>query len=149
MTKIVRWASAVLLVGYLAFTGVVLSQHDAALAGDVIGRVADELVSGGAPEDLATTSRVELVLNILMFAPISFLAAMVLPRHPWANWVVYGFVGSGVVELVQGFLLPVRSAQMVDVVANTAGALLGVLLALPVTARATRRAQREPGSATT
>ncbi|NHC23869.1 hypothetical protein G6553_11880 [Nocardioides sp. IC4_145] len=35
------------------------------------------------------------------------------------------FVGSAGVELVQAFLLPARSATYVDIVANTAGGLLG------------------------
>ena len=57
---------------------------------------------------------------------------MALPRHHWANWVVYGFVLSCAVELVQGLVLPPRSAQFEDVVANTLGALVGALAAVPV-----------------
>ena len=67
-----------------------------------------------------------------MFTPVVLLAALTFPRHPWANWVVYGFVVSGAVELLQGFYLSPRSAQFVDVVANTLGALLGAVIAVPL-----------------
>jgi VanZ family protein len=57
------------------------------------------------------------------------------PQVHWANWVAYGFLGSGLVELVQGVILPARSAEFVDVVANTTGALVGALVALAVRRR--------------
>jgi VanZ family protein len=46
--------------------------------------------------------------------------------------VVYAFVGSCAVELLQGLYLPPRSAQFVDVVANTLGGLVGAVFAAPV-----------------
>ncbi len=82
--------------------------------------------------------RVEFVLNVLMIVPAAMLVSLVFPRHPWANWVVYGFVAASTVEMLQGALRPLRSAQYVDVVANTLGVLIGVLLAAVLQWRAGR-----------
>jgi glycopeptide antibiotics resistance protein len=97
----------------------------------VVSRFGLWLQSKGAPAVLSTPGRVEFLLNTAMFAPVAFLAAVAFPRHPWANWVVYGFVLSGGVELLQGLYLPPRSAQFVDVVANTLGGLIGTVIAAP------------------
>jgi glycopeptide antibiotics resistance protein len=123
----------------------VLSEYNPAVASDVVTRFEGWLERRGAPAAVTGSGRVEFMLNAAMFAPIAFLAALTFPRHPWANWVVYGFVASGAVELLQGVFLPPRSAQFVDVVANTLGALIGAAAAFPVTfaaARLDRRAIR-------
>jgi VanZ family protein len=52
--------------------------------------------------------------------------------------------GSFGIEAVQALVLPARSAQFVDVVSNTLGALVGALLAVPLAGRvyAERRTSR-------
>lgn len=115
------------LVAYVGFLAFVLGQTDASLAISVVGRFAHVLDLAGASDALTTAARAEFVLNAAMFAPLPLLAALTFPRHPWANWVVYGFVGSSAVELVQALWLPLRSAQYVDIVANTSGAVAGAL----------------------
>lgn len=57
MTSAIRLGSAVLLAGYAAFLGVVWTEYNPTAA----------------------------MLNTAMFAPLSFLAALTFPRHPWAN----------------------------------------------------------------
>lgn len=115
------------LVAYVGFLAFVLGQTDASLAISVVGRFAHVLDIAGAPEAMATGSRAEFMLNAGMFAPMPLLAALMFPRHPWANWVVYAFVGSVAIELVQALWLPLRSAQYVDIVANTSGSVAGAL----------------------
>ena len=124
-----RRAAAWLLVGYVAFLGVVLGQADAGLAKGAISATREVLLDLGAPAALTDSGRIGLVLNVVLFVPLALLAALAMPRHPWANWVVYAFVASVGVEFAQGLILPARSAQYVDVVANTLGALCGVTLA--------------------
>lgn len=124
-----RRAAACLLVGYVAFLGVVLGQADGGLANRAISATEAVLLDLGAPAALLDPSRIQLVLNVALFVPLTFLAALTMPRHPWANWVVYAFVASAGVEFAQGLILPARSAQYVDVVANTLGALGGAALA--------------------
>ena len=81
------------------------------------------------PDSLVTFSRVEILLNILIIAPVTFLGALAWPRLRWQDWTAYVFVGAATVELEQGLLLPGRDASFTDVFANTAGALLGAFLA--------------------
>lgn len=124
-----------LLAAYVVLLAVVLLQPVPTIATGVVGGLDQALVNLGLPAALTEPGRVELVVNAAMFAPVSLLATLVWPRHPWANWVVYGFLGSAGVEVVQALLLSARSAQHVDVVANTLGALTGALLGLLLTRR--------------
>lgn len=139
MTITARLVSATLLVAYVLFLAAVLTEYNPTVATDVVAGIAGWLERHGAPSVMTAPGRVEFLLNAAMFAPITFLAAVTFPRHPWANWVVYGFVASGAVELLQGLVLPPRSAQFVDVVANTLGALAGAALAAPLSGRGTGR----------
>lgn len=132
-----------LLIGYLAFVAAVLTEYNPVVATDVVSGSSSWLASHGLPAAITTRARVEFVLNAAMFTPAAFLAAMTFPRHHWANWVVYGFIGSSAVELLQGLLLPPRSAQFEDVVANTLGALVGALAAA-VVGWSWQRADRAP-----
>jgi glycopeptide antibiotics resistance protein len=131
VTSPARLTAGALLLIYVLFLAAVLMEYHPTVAIDVVARFGLWLQSKGAPAVLTAPGRVEFLLNTAMFAPVAFLAAVAFPRHPWANWVVYGFVLSGAVELLQGVYLPPRSAQFVDVVANTLGALLGAVAALP------------------
>jgi glycopeptide antibiotics resistance protein len=74
-------------------------------------------------------SLVEFGLNVLMFVPMSFLGAFIVPRLRIADWVLIGFVASFAVEIVQKALLPTRTGSTRDIVSNTTGALLGAILA--------------------
>lgn len=69
--------------------------------------------------------------NVVLFLPLGFFA-FGLMRRVWPV-ALAGFVLAGSVELLQVFI-PGRNPSLVDVVANTAGAALGGLLAatLPV-----------------
>jgi len=133
VTVTVRLVSAALLAMYVMFLAAVLSEYNPTVASDVVSRFGVWLERNGAPSVVTGPGRVEFLLNAAMFAPVILLAATTFPRHPWANWVVYGFVASGAVELLQGLYLPPRSAQFVDVVANTLGAFVGAVMSLPAT----------------
>lgn len=142
VTVTARLIAAALLGMCVLFFAAVVMEYDPIVATDVVSRFSLWLESNGSPAVMTAPGRVEFVLNTAMFTPVAFLAGLTFPRHHWANWVVYGFVVSGAVELLQGLLLPPRSAQFVDVVANTLGALLGTLIALPFAALLKR--SREP-----
>ena len=123
------WARFALSVYVLALA-TVLFQPSAATAIGTVGGVTDLLRALGAPESLVSGYRVEFVLNALMFAPVPFLGAWVFPKLTWADWVAYTFIASAAVELTQGLFLEGRSAQFVDIVANTLGGVLGGVAAL-------------------
>jgi glycopeptide antibiotics resistance protein len=86
-----------------------------------------------------TFGMVEAFANILLFVPFGALAVLVWrPRHPW--WVVAaGCATSCAIELTQLVLLPHRVADVRDVIMNTTGTAVGVVL---VRLLARRRAPR-------
>lgn len=77
--------------------------------------------AGLRPEDYGTA------LNVLLFVPLGWLLARAT-RRAASVVVLLALIASAAAELVQlGFLD--RQAEVVDVVANGAGALVGALLA--------------------
>lgn len=77
--------------------------------------------AGLRPEDYG------IALNVLLFVPLGWLLARATRRAAWVV-VLLALPASAAAELVQlGFLD--RQAEVVDVVANAAGALVGALLA--------------------
>ena len=110
----------------------------------------------GAPPQLGYAA-LEFTANIVMFVPLGFFAALLLPLgRAWlAALLAVGF--SAAVEAVQLLLLPARFATLLDVLANALGAAVGVgvavLLRVCVAARDKRllreahaRAGAAPGS---
>ncbi|WP_162598611.1 VanZ family protein [Nocardioides gilvus] len=127
-TALARFA----LLVHIIFLAWVLFNPTPDVAIGTVGGVADRLAALGVPERLIAGGRVEFVLNALMFAPLPFLGALAFPRLRWSDWVAWTFIGSAGVEITQGLFLSGRSAQFVDVVANTLGGLLGAVCALIV-----------------
>ena len=84
-------------------------------------------------------AQVEAVANVLLFVPVGALAALVL-RSNAVLPVAFGAMTSVLIELAQ-VALPGRVSDPVDVVANTAGTLVGVALTSAFRALS-RRAQR-------
>lgn len=139
----IQVAAALALALYLLIAGIVLLATHSTVATEVIAHTTAWLTAHDAPAWVTDGGRVELALNAALFAPLTFLASLALPRHPWGNWVAYAFAGSGAVEVIQAFVLEPRSAQYVDVVANTLGGLIGAVLAIPA-ARGLQRISDEP-----
>ena len=73
---------------------------------------------------------VEFTANIALFVPVGLLGVLLLGRARWWVAVVAGFAASSLIELGQLTFLPSRYATVMDVIANTSGAMLGALLAL-------------------
>lgn len=76
-----------------------------------------------------TDVEVEIGLNVVLFVPLSLLGTFLF-RPGLVRWLLAGFAASAVVEVVQGALLPSRTATLSDLVANTAGSGVGAALAL-------------------
>jgi glycopeptide antibiotics resistance protein len=87
--------------------------------------------------------------NVLLFVPAgAILSAFAGFRFRW--WVpVLGLLGSASVELLQGTLLPGRTADWRDIVANTSGVIVGGLLgaAFGAIRRRALRSRAEPAAA--
>ena len=70
---------------------------------------------------------VDFAANVLLFAPFGF--GLVLAGTTWLRATLAGLALTLGIELVQAFVLTGRYASAGDVLANTAGALLGALAA--------------------
>ncbi|MDX2376577.1 VanZ family protein [Microbacterium sp. LRZ72] len=91
---------------------------------------------------LLTYGRLEFAANIALFVPFGYLFALSLPR--WGPLVVpLGLAASLGIEGWQS-LGEGRTASMLDVIANTAGAALGLAAALAVGAGRGWIARRSP-----
>ena len=90
-------------------------------------------------------TRLEILANVLVFVPVGILAFVLLPRRVWLLALLVGPLLSVAIETAQRVALPHRAATVTDVVANSAGALLGVALAVLCTLLlAPRSSQRRP-----
>jgi VanZ family protein len=126
-----RWVvrhSALLLTLYLALLAVALFSPSSEQQSNAVVWLEGLLRVLGAPHMLTSYNRLEVVMNAVIVAPATFLASMVVPRFGWRDWTCFGFVAALTVEAAQGLLLPGRQASFSDVVANTAGALIGSAL---------------------
>lgn len=95
----------------------------------ILHRLADALAGVGLPLGF---SDLEAAANVLLFVPFGLLAGLLVgPRGRRRVWFVVpaGLALSGAIELTQLAFLPARVADLRDVVTNTAGAFLGVLMA--------------------
>lgn len=86
---------------------------------------------------LMTYQRVEFASNIVLFIPLGLLLMLILRRRylilPIAIVVTVG------IESAQGLLLDRRTPSMLDIIANTAGACIGMLIVAVVESLRARR----------
>ncbi len=73
-----------------------------------------------------TFGGVEFVSNVLMFVPLGALAALSRPRGGDKTALAACFAFSAFAELVQWVVLPHRTGDVRDVVANSLGAAIGI-----------------------
>ncbi|WP_347754305.1 VanZ family protein [Agrococcus sp. ProA11] len=96
-------------------------------------------------------TRLEVLANVAMFVPLAALLVFLLGARRWWLALALCLAATVGIELVQHVLLSGRVASAKDVVANTAGAVIGVLIAVAIEAivRAARRrsARRRAGLA--
>lgn len=127
MRRSPRIAGALLAIYCLGLLLVLFSPTNTRQAAGVVW-LGNVLSHVGVPDRFVVFSRLEIVLNIAIVAPVTFLATFVRPSCSWRDWTAFGFCLACVVELLQGLLLPGRQASFSDVVANSLGALLGAMV---------------------
>lgn len=108
---------------------------------DAIIRLLSVLHRHGVPEWFGYRA-LEFSGNVAIFVPLGFLVFFVLPRRRW--WLALLIVPalSVTIECTQALLLAQRFATVSDVVSNSLGAVIGVLLALLLRALVHRRDAR-------
>jgi len=99
--------------------------------------------SAAQPGPTADASDVDVVANILMFAPIGLLLVLLLGARRWAAALVLAVAFTVTIEVVQ-LGIPSRVADVNDVLLNAGGALLGVLAGLLVARVRSGLAARAP-----
>lgn len=77
---------------------------------------------------LLTYTRIEFAANILLFVPLGLLLAMILPRTRYLV-IPLSIVTTVTVESIQAIALDLRTPSVMDIVANTTGACIGLVLA--------------------
>lgn len=87
-------------------------------------------------------TRLEVLANIAVFVPVGVLAFLLVPRRTWPLSLFVGPAVSVAIETAQYVALPHRAATVGDVLANSTGATLGVILAIFCTLLATTPSSR-------
>ncbi|WP_426996763.1 VanZ family protein [Pseudarthrobacter sp. N5] len=72
---------------------------------------------------------VEASANVLLFVPMGFAAALAFRENRWWQNALLGLLASSCMELGQSLFLDHRFASPLDLVTNTLGAVIGVVLA--------------------
>ena len=85
----------------------------------------------------------QILLNVLMMIPFGFLLPIIKKCSLW-RCIIYTFLFSLIIELLQPLINDYRSADITDLITNTIGGLLGYLLylVLDVYKRQVRRRQK-------
>lgn len=77
---------------------------------------------------MLTYPRIEFGSNIALFVPLGFLLTLIVTSRRWLILPI-AILATVTIECVQALALGARTPSMLDIVANTAGACLGMLLA--------------------
>ena len=142
LSRRARTALGAALVAWVVLLAVVLLAPSSRGPDWVIFHLAEALRGLGLPEVMTHPGRVESMLNVVAFVPLSLLGTLLWPRPTWRDWTAVGFAVSFAVEVVQAVALDARQATNGDVVANTLGMLVGALLGLLVRRILSWRARR-------
>ncbi|MBA2696817.1 MAG: VanZ family protein [Ornithinimicrobium sp.] len=130
-----------MLAGYLLGLAVLVlwPEGDTVTRGNLL--VTRAFLRLGAPEWMSPEFW-QLVNNVLVCVPAGALAMVLWPRSRGWWWVLLAGTLSLGVELVQWRYLPARTPSVLDVLANTTGAGLGVILGLHLRRIRTPRPRR-------
>lgn len=125
---------------YLGVVGLVTltPQHDAPTGSALVLRIVAHLQAYDAR---LTYDRVEFLANVAMFVPVGMFLLLLFGSRLWWLAAGAGFALTVAIELAQRSI-PGRVSDPRDVLANTAGALIGVAVALVLTLPATLRRRR-------
>ena len=127
-TVVLTFAYLIVLV-LLAFWPTAIDRD----ARDLIDSLVGWLGRHGAPAWVEYRA-IEFGANIALFVPVGFFITILAGAERWWLGLFVGFAASCTIEFGQMALLPDRYATVNDVVANTAGAAAGALLAVLVLA---------------
>lgn len=126
-----RVVLAILSAGYLwAVAWVTLRARP---YGSDIASALDRLLAWFAERESTawiTFDRVEFAANVAMFVPLGIFAVLWFGVRGWWTAPVLGFLTSGAIEVAQAVFLDSRVSDARDLLSNTLGAVVGMLLML-------------------
>ena len=93
-----------------------------------------------------STPAAEQFANVLLFVPIGLLLRLALPRVPPTLLLVLMMLCSTGIELVQYAVLPGREPSLIDVLTNTGGGAVGLVLGFDVHRLLGRRSRLTSGA---
>jgi glycopeptide antibiotics resistance protein len=130
------WLKALFIAYLVALAFVVfLPAREASTVTGFVGVIAGWLSVLGLPADAAGIA-VEFIANIVMFVPFGAFVRLLKPTlWNWLPMALLAAASSGAIEVLQ-LLIPGRVSALSDVVANTLGALAGLVVAKKVQAAA-------------
>jgi len=133
---------SLLTIGYLAFVAwlTLTPQSYASEHISIIYRVLDALHRRGHLV-MIDDARLEFLANIALFVPVGMFLMLLFGTRLWWLAVVASFALTGAIEFAQRSI-PGRVPDERDLVANGLGAVIGVLVALVLTAPAALRRRR-------
>lgn len=94
-------------------------------------RLIQELHERGLPAWIGY-GEIEFGANVLLFLPVGFLLALLLPRRAWGAVVLLAPIFSALIESAQALFLTERFPSLLDVLANGFGGILGAILSMLV-----------------
>ncbi|TFC56975.1 MULTISPECIES: VanZ family protein [unclassified Cryobacterium] len=106
-----------------------------------IQKVLDVVHRNGVPEWFGY-NKLEFSANVAMFVPLGFLAALLLPARVWWLALVLCPALSIAIEVSQATFLAARFATATDVVSNSIGAVIGILVAVVLRSAVYERDQK-------
>lgn len=138
-----EWLSVIVLGGYVVLILMATMWPTPLDQGyeSSIQKFLEVLHRNGVP-DWFGYSKLEFSANVVMYVPLGFLATMILPQRTWWLALLLCPALSVAIELTQGVLLSARFASPLDVVANSLGAIVGVLCAVVLRAIIHERDQK-------
>lgn len=131
LTAFARTLLALLSAVYLWAVGWMTLR--AAPYGSEIGEGLDRILAYFATRPATawiTFDRVEFAANVAMFVPLGVLCVLWFGVRRWWTAPLVGLALSGVIEFAQATFLTTRVADTRDLIANTLGAVVGMLLTL-------------------
>ena len=138
--RVKRRIIAILTLAYVAVIGALTlgpQPTDGAtksFAYDIVGIVDRHLYAGFRYHHL------EFLANVAMFAPLGLLLILLLGRRRWWVVVLLGVIATCSIEFAQVFI-PSRVPDTRDLVANSVGAIAGLLVGLPFAGSRPKRAR--------
>jgi glycopeptide antibiotics resistance protein len=126
-----RVVLALLSIGYL-WAVAWMTLRAAPYGSDIAGALNRLLAWLAQRESTAwiTFDRVEFGANVAMFVPLGVFAVLWFGVRGWWTAPLLGLLTSGAIELIQATFLDSRVADVRDLIANTLGAVIGMLLML-------------------